>query len=367
MIKVSVVLPIYNVEKYLPKCLDSVINQTLKDIEIICVNDCSTDNCENIIKEYIKKDSRIKLINNEKNSGVGLSRNIGVNSSNAEYIAFIDSDDYIENNYLEELYNSAVKYDADIVFTNNLNIVRGNIIKPYYHNRIHIWKKKLKNTWQEGISNFNVNTPEKENTPEYPLAIVWNKLIKKSFLQKNNINFCDYRIAEDVDFLYRLFAHNPKKVYNNNAKYYYFQRTSSLMNDIQKSQEMPLTILDVFKNIFNYYKENKKDLLTACNYYNFISLMHTFNNYKADNKNEFYKKCHDLMKELDVEIDRNKHAFIAYSVYVMKTYDDYNIYLEKIESIKKKVFDVAWWIPSITLREKYKKINLDKLANKNWK
>ena len=73
------------------------------------------------------------------------------------------------------------------------------------------------------------------------------------------------------------------------------------------------------------------------------------------------------MKELDVEIDRNKHAFIAYSVYVMKTYDDYNIYLEKIESIKKKVFDVAWWIPSITLREKYKKVNLDKLANKNWK
>ena len=146
MPKVSVILPIYNVEKYLRKCLDSVINQTLKDIEIICINDCSADNCENIILEYAKKDGRIKIINNEKNYGIGFSRNIGINESSGEYISFIDADDYIEKDYIEILYNTAIKNKADIVFTNNINIVRDKIIKPYYHNRINIWKKKFKET-----------------------------------------------------------------------------------------------------------------------------------------------------------------------------------------------------------------------------
>ncbi|ASJ21518.1 beta-1, 3-galactosyltransferase [Brachyspira hampsonii] len=369
MIKASVILPVYNIENYVGKCLDSVINQTLKDIEIICVNDCSTDNSENIIKKYIKKDNRIKLINHNENQGLGFSRNTGMYNSNSDYLVFIDPDDFVSSNFVEELYNTALKYDADMVFTNNMYTVneKNGYIKPFYHNRINIWKKKFKNTWNEGISNFNVNTPEKENTPEYPLVSAVNKIFKKTFLEKNKLIYSKYRIAEDVDFFYRFLVHNPKMYYNNNAKYYYLQRSTSLAGSVHTTKKIPIAILEVFENVFNYYNENKKELLMDCNYYNFFSFLYTFNNYKADNKNEFYKKCHETMKKLDVEIDRDKHAFYAYSVYIMKTYDDYNIYLEKIESIKKKVFDIAWWIPSITLREKYKKINLDKLANKNWK
>lgn len=369
MIKVSVVLPIYNVEKYLPKCLDSIINQTLKDIEIICVNDCSTDNSENVVKDYIKKDNRIKLINNEKNIGVGLSRNIGVDSSNGEYISFIDSDDFIESNYLESLYSTANKYDADIVFTNNMYTVNESkgYIKPYYHNRLEKWKKDFKDKCFEGISNFNVSTIEKENTPEYPLVSSVNKIFKKDFIINNNLKFQNYIVAEDSEFFYKYLVYNPKMYYNNNAKYYYVQRKSSAVHSIEKDERTVSDALSVFSNIFNFYKEKNINLLKESNYYNFNSFLFVFNNYKADNKNEFYKKCNELMKKLDVEIDRDKHVFYAYSVYIMKTYDDYNIYLEKIESIKKKVFDTAWWIPSITLREKYKKTNLDKLANKNWK
>ncbi|OEJ15875.1 beta-1, 3-galactosyltransferase [Brachyspira hampsonii] len=369
MIKVSVILPIYNIEKYLPKCLESIVNQTLKDIEIICINDCSPDNSENIIKEYIKKDNRIKLINNEKNIGVGLSRNIGVDLSNGEYISFIDSDDFINNNYLESLYSTAKKYDADIVFTNNMYTVNDNsgYIKPYYHNRMHIWKKKFKNTWKEGKSSFDVSTTEKENTPEYPLVSSVNKIFKKYFITNNNLKFQNYIVAEDSEFFYKYLVYNPNMYYNNNAEYYYVQRKSSAVHSIEKDEKMASDALSVFSNIFNFYKEKKFNLLKESNFYNFYSFLFIFNNYKAENKSEFYKKCHETMKKLDVEIDRDKHAFYAYSVYIMKTYDDYNIYLEKIESIKKKVFDIAWWIPSITLREKYKKINLDKLANKNWK
>ena len=359
MPKVSVVLPIYNVEKYLPKCIESVIAQTLKDIEIICVNDCSNDNSENIIREYMKKDDRIKIINNEKNIGVGFSRNIGVDCSNGEYISFIDSDDFIENDYLENLYSTAIKYDADIVFTNNIytvNEVKG-YIKPYYHNRLEKWKKDFKDKCFEGKSNFNVSTTEKENTPEYPLVAVWNKLYKKSFILNNNLKFQNYIVSEDSEFFYKYLVYNPNMYYNNKVKYYYVQRKSSAVHSIEKDEKTVSDALSVFRNIFNFYKEKKINLLKESSFYNFNSFLFVFNNYKADNKNEFYKKCHELLKELDVEINREKHAFMAYSCYIMKTYDDYNVYLEKIESIKKKVFDIAWWIPSINLREKYKKIN----------
>ena len=366
MPKVSAIIPIYNVEKYLKKCLDSVINQTLKDIEIICVNDSSTDGCENIILEYAKKDDRIKIINNEKNCGIGFSRNIGINESLGEYISFIDADDYVEKNYLEILYNTAIENEADIVFTNNINIVRDKIIKPYYHNRIKIWKKKFKKTWNEGISDFNVDTPEKENTPEYPLVSTVNKIFKKDFIKKNNLRFQNYIVSEDTEFFYKYLLYSPKKFYNNGAKYYYVQRKSSLTHSIERDNQMVSDALSVFKNIFTIYKEKKIELLKDANYYNFNSFLFVFNNYKADNKNEFYKKCHSLMKELNVEIDLYKHTFESYCVHIMKTYEDYNIYLEKVESIKKKVFSIAWWIPSITLREKYKKYYLDKIARRKF-
>lgn len=369
MIKVSVILPVYNIENYVSKCIDSVINQTLKDIEIICINDCSSDSSKDIVLEYAKKDKRIKLINHEENQGLGFARNTGIINSQSDYLVFIDPDDYVSYNFVEELYNTAVKYNADIVFTNNIYTVneKSGKIKPFYHNRLKKWKKYYKDICFEGASFFNVNTPEKENTPEYPLAVSWNKLYKKEFMQKNKLIYSQVRIAEDVDIFYRILANNPKMYYNNNSKYYYLQRSTSLAGSVHTTKKIPIAILDVFDNVFKYYKENRKELLIDSNYYNFLSLMHTFNNYKADNKNEFYKKCHELMKTLNPEIDRKKHAFYAYSMYIMKTYDDYNVYLEKIESIKKKVFDIAWWIPSLTLREKYRNANLDKLAEKNWK
>lgn len=368
MIKVSVILPVYNIENYVSKCIDSVINQTMKDIEIICVNDCSTDNSENIIKEYMKKDNRIKLINHKENQGLGFARNTGIMNSSSNYLVFIDPDDFVSFNFVEELYSTSIKYDADMVFTNNMYTVneKNGRIKPFYHNRINIWKKKLKYSWKEGKSEFNVKTYEKENTPEYPLVSAVNKIFKKSFLEDNKLLFSKYRIAEDVDFFYRFLVHNPKMYYNNNAKYYYLQRSTSLAGSVHTTKKIPIAILEVFENVFNYYKENKKDLLIDCNYYNFFSFLHTFNNYKAENKDEFYKLCHNLMKKLDVEIDRKKHAFYSYNVYVMKTYDDYNVYIDKIESIRKKVFSVAWWIPSITLREKYKKYALDKIADSKF-
>ena len=120
MIKISVIVPVYNVENYLIQCLDSIINQTLKDIEIICVDDCSPDNSIEILEEYKNKDNRISIIRHSNNQGLGPARNTGLKHANGEYISFVDSDDYIDKNFLFYLYSTAKKYDSDV--TNTINI-----------------------------------------------------------------------------------------------------------------------------------------------------------------------------------------------------------------------------------------------------
>ena len=117
MIRVSVLVPIYNVEKFLPECLDSLVNQTLKDIEIICINDGSTDRSPQIIQEYAKKDKRIKVIN-KKNSGYGDSMNQGLKKAKGEYIGIVESDDFIDLDAFEKFYKIAKKYDCDVVKSN---------------------------------------------------------------------------------------------------------------------------------------------------------------------------------------------------------------------------------------------------------
>ena len=113
-IKVSVIVPVFNVEEYLSTSLDSILNQTLKDIEIICINDGSTDASLDILENYAKKDARIKIIS-KKNEGQGIARNIGLDNAQGEFIAFVDSDDFIKEDMLEKSYKKSVSKNLDLV------------------------------------------------------------------------------------------------------------------------------------------------------------------------------------------------------------------------------------------------------------
>ena len=119
MIKVSVIVPVYNTEEYLEKCLNSLINQTLKEIEIICVNDGSTDNSGKILKQYAKRYPQVKVIE-QQNLKQGAARNNGVKTATGEYIGYVDSDDWVDLDYFEKLYNTAKKYDSDIALATNI-------------------------------------------------------------------------------------------------------------------------------------------------------------------------------------------------------------------------------------------------------
>ena len=129
MIKVSVIIPIFNVEKYLKKSLDSVVNQTLKEIEIIAIDDGSTDNSLNILKEYQNTDDRI-IIFEQENKGPGEARNLALNHVKGEYVFFLDSDDWIELNTLEKLYNNAIENNCDLVLFDSIEHLPNDELKP---------------------------------------------------------------------------------------------------------------------------------------------------------------------------------------------------------------------------------------------
>lgn len=190
MVKVSIIVPVYNSAKYLSMCIESLINQTLKDIEIILINDGSTDESESIIKKY--KDKRIKYIF-KKNEGIGKTRNLGIEKTNGEYLAFIDSDDYIEPNFCEVMYNKAIKDECDIVICD-------------YYKDINERLEEVK------FASFK-DTNLKENPEIINLINLGpcNKIYKKDLFKNQKNRFVENLKYEDAPFVCRLLL-SAKKI-----------------------------------------------------------------------------------------------------------------------------------------------------------
>ena len=241
MPKVSVILAIYNVEDYLKRCLDSICNQTLKDIEIICVNDCSTDNSLEILKEYSNKDERIKIIDLEVNSGAAVARNKGLEIAKGEYLGFIDPDDEIDLNYYEELYKKAKEDDYDIVKCKRKNIdVDGRV---YYH----------------PINSLIANKGKYFFNYEWTTAIY-----KSSIIFDNNIKFPqECRKAQDIVFLTKVVFKSETLALIDNVEYIYHQRENSLnskkipIESLKSALKASSLLLDIYNNS-DLCSKNKK-------------------------------------------------------------------------------------------------------------
>jgi HAD superfamily hydrolase (TIGR01549 family) len=193
MAKVSVIIPVYNAEPYLKRCLDSVCNQTLKDIEIICVNDGSTDNSLEILRKYEKEDDRIKIVSFERNKGVSIARNTGIDAAQGEYIGFVDSDDYIDLDFYEKLYTKASESGAEIV------------------------KGEIKINNQNQVSNNNVN-----KCKMYFFYFFTTAIYKREFLKENKIGFPDdVEIGEDPIFSLTAAIKTDRIILLNDVFYHY--------------------------------------------------------------------------------------------------------------------------------------------------
>ena len=234
MPKISIIIPIYNAENYLKRCLNSVINQTLKDIEIICINDCSKDNSLEILKEYSKKDKRIKIINLKENKGESKARNIGLDNTNSEYIAFLDNDDEIDLDFYEKLYNKAIKTNSDIVKA-GVDIINYD-------------KKHQKDNLNELI--------KQNNSKLYFTHYWWSAIYKSSLIKENNIKFLEkYEIGEDILFLNQAILNCKKLEIIDNTYYHYHKRENSTDSKILNYEKIKsiINIREIIiNNILNY-------------------------------------------------------------------------------------------------------------------
>ena len=240
MAKISVVVPVYNVEKYLKECIDSIINQTLEDIEIICVNDGSTDSSLEILNDYAKKDSRIIVIN-KSNSGYGHTMNMGLNAATGEYVGIIESDDFADKNMFEDLYKLAKEYDADIVKGDWYNYWSKNKFARK-NNRISSAKTlKLTNSKQDK-SLLRINPS------------VWSAIYKKEFLNKYNIRFLETPGAsyQDLAFSFKIFALAERVILTDKAYLYYRQDN---MNSSVKSKTKVYCVCDEYEEIDRFLEQ----------------------------------------------------------------------------------------------------------------
>ena len=248
--KISIVVPVYNVEKYVIDCIDSVVNQSLKEIEIIIVNDESEDNSINLVKNHFV-DNRIKIVE-QKNKGLSEARNTGLKISRGEYILFVDSDDYIDTNMCKELYEN--NCGGDIIFSN------------YYAN---YGNRKDEFNFSDKLKKyFEINL--KENIKydgkliyERSLAAVWDKLYRRTFLIENNLYFTPKILHEDLNFSLKAFFLAEGIYYRDHAYYYYWQNNSSgIINSMKKEKEIASyeKIIEDLENFYIILKDQFKKL-----------------------------------------------------------------------------------------------------------
>jgi glycosyltransferase involved in cell wall biosynthesis len=252
--KISIIIPVYNVEKYLRECLDSCVNQTLEDIEIICVDDASPDNSIKILEEYQQKDSRIRIFRHEENKNLGTARNTGLTNATGEYVWFVDSDDYIDTKACQILYDAIKEFDVDILCFSALKFVdedkkRRFIYDKYYHQGVQINKiYHPKTNWKElKFSNLNVS------------ACMY--LAKTSVLQ--NFRFREGVFFEDTDFTTILLASVNSFCYIPHTAYFYRTNPTSTMQTpiTQKKLDCVIECMESLDKFVTENKINKKHFL----------------------------------------------------------------------------------------------------------
>ena len=283
---VSIIIPIYNIEQYLDECLNSVLNQTYKNIEVILVDDGSKDNSKKICKKYCNLDNRFKYYY-QKNSGASKARSNGLDKSNGEYIFFLDSDDFITNDAIEILVNGLKK--NDLILCGRYN---------YYKNRID--KRNIKNR----VIDNKQAMYELIATTKFS-GFITDKLFKKSIIDKYNINFdSNIKIGEDLLFCYKYLEKCNKVKCIDKMLYYYRFRKSSLLNKDFKNDS---SLLDTIKYVINNTKDEKLKEISKQKYievYNNISKYNIVNTdyYNLLNKQLNYKTKNNIFKTIRIKL-----------------------------------------------------------------
>lgn len=313
---ISIIVPIYNVEKYLKKCLESIINQNYENIEIILVDDGSTDESGKIADAYQKIDHRIKVFH-KKNGGLSDSRNFGLSKSKGKYVSFIDSDDYVAQDFIKTLYDNMLKYNVKISACSFIHIYEDGTTK-------HVMKKNILEKY---------NTTEALiylNTMGYFNASCCNKLFEKELF--TNLKFPTGKISEDLFVIYKLIILAGGLLFDSKEKYYYRQRKGS----ITKNALINYNVIDAAKEQIDYLKERKlNDILPFAYQTLLFSYIGVYNTLLCKNeltkknliKNEL-KKIRKKFTKQNLSLTRKIQIFMFYRFnrlyeFLFVKYNDY--------------------------------------------
>lgn len=249
--KVSIIVPVYNVEKYLDRCMQSLLGQTLKEIEIILVDDGSPDRCSQMCDEYTRMDTRVKVIHKE-NAGLGYARNSGLNVAQGEYIAFVDSDDYVVLSMYDTLYKTAQRGNCDVVYCGFNKQLSNKKFKGI--SECNAYTEYNTNEIQKLIPDFIASEPYCKNEYKHDMS-VWHSLYRNELIRKNNLRFVSERIYSSEDIPFQIdFLQSAKKVaFIPDRLYYYCYNGNSLTKNVDFEK------FDRIKNLYHLIVDKTKN------------------------------------------------------------------------------------------------------------
>ncbi|RAP51827.1 MAG: hypothetical protein BZ133_02265 [Methanosphaera sp. SHI613] len=292
--KISIIIPVYNKERFLDKCLQSILAQSFNDYEVICVDDGSTDLSLSILNEYAKDNSNFKVFSKE-NEGPGSARNYGLKKATGEYILFLDADDWIESDTLDKLYTTAKNNDSDLVLFNATEHYKNNTTKDrIYH--VH---------FDENIDleRYSFDYNNNINLVMNGYHIVCTKLHRLDFIKEHELEFSDKSEFEDVLFHIKSMIY-AKHISYNPDKFYQYNRTnedSRQNNSIRTDKSFVL--FDIFEEVYDFLTEENLFQKLEINYYKFVinESLNIYNNIKEEYKEELFYKTKDKFKSMNLD------------------------------------------------------------------
>lgn len=331
MVKVSVIVPVYNNEEYLDKCLSSLIGQSLEDIEIICVNDGSGDSSLDILNKYKQKDNRIVVLSQE-NQGAGASRNNGIDIANGEYISFVDADDWLEENALKKLYENAVRNNSDVVLFNSVERWPDSQTKE----RIYI-PPNDETDYDNLVFDYNYS----KNLVMNAMFVVWSKIYKTSFIKENNIRFDTYKIFNDVQFHVESMLLSERMSYVPDILYNYNKLNESSLQTSKSNSNKRILVFDVFDGVENFLKQHN---LFDEFYTNFVQFKITESKANLERtsdefKQEFYSLVRKEFIRMNVDIETLEEIpdrYYSFYIHVLNcyTYEAYERYVFEVSKCR---------------------------------
>ena len=360
--KISIIVPCYNTEKYVERCLDSLINQTYKNLEIIVVNDCSPGNISEIVEEYKSNDDRIKIVNHKKNRGLFQARLSGSEIATGDYICFVDSDDYVDLDFYREMIFTAEKSKSDIVVCNTVVEERN---RKFIYNLFKTGKTELHES--EILDEYF-----KQEGQNYRWHTVWNKIYSMELWKKcaPHYKIVDKHLIMTEDFMYStvIFSNAKKLTYNDNANYFYCSNddasTSVSKINYNKAQKNIDDIVYSFECVQNYLKKIKLFKKYKSNFINWRKLYADIWFHNITNSDMNDEKKEKLLQKLEL-LGKNNKDFVEEKFYSVTT--NFN---DKLLSLKKEIvnhdvisFDV---FDTLVVRPFFEPVDLFRFLNKKY-